>query len=71
MKTLHFTYEMLFIFSEPVCKHRFTLKCIPVRNVCQEVKEMVLTIEPAFPGQRRRLHDGIYCGQDCERFERQ
>ena len=47
MKTLHFTYEMLFTFSEPVCKHRFTLKCIPVRNVCQEVKEMVLTIEPA------------------------
>lgn len=47
MKTLHFTYEMLFTFSEPVCKHRFTLKCIPIRNGCQEVTETGLIIEPA------------------------
>lgn len=47
MKTLHFTYEMLFTFSEPVCKHRFTLKCIPVRNECQDVAETGLIIEPA------------------------
>lgn len=47
MKTLHFTYEMLFTFSEPVCKHRFTLKCIPIRNGCQDVTETGLIIEPA------------------------
>ncbi len=46
MKTLHFTYEMLFEFSEPVCKHRFTLKCMPVSNDCQQIREACLFIEP-------------------------
>ena len=50
MKTLHFTYEMLFTFSEPVCRHRFTLKCIPVSCECQEVTETELIIEPAVSG---------------------
>lgn len=46
MKTLHFTYEMLFEFSEPVCKHRFTLKCVPVDSSCQRIEEVKLEIEP-------------------------
>lgn len=46
MKTLHFTYEMLFEFSEPVWKHRFTLKCMPVSNLCQRIEETMLSIEP-------------------------
>lgn len=49
MKTLHFSYEMLFEFSEPVCKHRFTLKCMPVDNKCQRIEEAKLSIEPDLP----------------------
>ena len=47
MKNLHFNYEMLFTFSEPVSRHSFTYKCIPVSTGCQNVKEVNLTITPA------------------------
>lgn len=46
MKRLHFTYEMLFEFSEPVRNHRFTLKCIPESNACQRVECVDCRIEP-------------------------
>lgn len=47
MKTLRFTYEMLFEFSQPVQKHRFTLKCMPKSSERQNVEEAVCRIEPA------------------------
>lgn len=49
MKTLRFTYEMLFTFSEPVWKHRYTLKCMPTDSGCQRIEDGKLSIEPAFP----------------------
>lgn len=46
MKTLHFTYEMLFEFSQPVQKHRFTLKCMPQNSERQKIEEAVCRIFP-------------------------
>ena len=49
MRNLHFNYEMLFTFSEPVSRHSFTYKCIPVSNDSQKVTEVNFSISPEVP----------------------
>lgn len=57
MKSLHFTYEMLFEFSEPVCQHRFTLKCMPADSASQRIDSLQCRIFPT--GQTSETEDSF------------
>lgn len=46
MKELHFTYWMKLSFDTPVCRHRFTLKCVPVSNERQEIADLWTDVYP-------------------------
>lgn len=46
MKELHFRYAMKISFDSPVCRHRFTVKCIPQSNERQRIDNLVVSVFP-------------------------
>ncbi|MBO5292821.1 MAG: transglutaminase family protein [Lachnospiraceae bacterium] len=52
MKDLRFHYHMDIEFSEPVCNHTYTLKCIPQTTQTQEITECTVQVLPANKVQR-------------------
>ena len=46
MKQLHFDYRMKLEFDSPVCRHRFTLKCVPLTSRRQQIDELNIDIYP-------------------------
>lgn len=48
MTRLRFSYQMRIDFSEPVTRHRFTLKCIPGANERQRIESLQVRVEPNY-----------------------
>lgn len=46
MKELRFSYRMLLRFSEPVCQHRFTLRCTPLSGERQQIRGRRISVYP-------------------------
>ena len=46
MKELHFEYRMKLSFCNPVEKHRFTLKCIPLSDERQKISDLNVEVFP-------------------------
>ncbi len=46
MKRLQFQYHMKLSFSDKVCNHRFSLKCVPRNTDMQRIEECKLTVYP-------------------------
>lgn len=48
MTRLRFSYQMRIDFSEPVTRHRFTLKCIPGTDERQRIEDLQVRVEPNY-----------------------
>lgn len=46
MKQLRFTYCMTLQFSEPIYKHRFTLRCTPLSGERQQIRDRTISVYP-------------------------
>lgn len=46
MKELQFAYRLRLSFDAPVCRHRFTLKCVPRTDACQRISDLHVEVYP-------------------------
>lgn len=46
MKELQFEYRMKLAFTNPVCQHRFALKCTPISNERQKIEDITTDVYP-------------------------
>lgn len=69
MKFLHFSYDMKIYFDTPVREHHFTVKCVPVSDENQEIKDLQVQIEPNNFLSEGRDSYGNYCIYGYEKAE--
>lgn len=61
MRNLFFQYHMLLSFSHSVNRHHFTLKCLPVSNIRQQIIECNYRVNPAYLGGEEKDSYGNNC----------
>lgn len=61
MKELHFEYRMKLMFEDSVRQHRFTLKCVPLSNECQQIENVKLDVYPKEFLSASKDSFGNYC----------
>ena len=50
MRLLNYHYYMRLLFSEPVYRHHFTLRCLPRESDKQRIIKQRVKIQPAYKG---------------------
>lgn len=49
MRTLDFSYDMTLSFAEPVRRHAFQLRCLPLERDGQHITQVDCCIQPSVP----------------------